>query len=250
VAYFTGALRHAVLDAGIWMPESAAPDGWCTAAMALDDGGKVHFAYYTSSVSPRLRYTTNTSGAWAGTDIATASAGCSGAVRVSLAVDHAGAAHVAFNGAPPDYGLQYATNRGGAWTTTMLDTGYANGVSLAVDAGDKVHIVYSSAGALKYAQDLSGAWVSDVLQDTGSPNHAGLALDAAGEAHISYVDGRNGGELRYLSNTSGSWRAIPVDVADYDSGGVSTDTAIAMDRQGKVHIAYYRGTALRYTTNR
>jgi hypothetical protein len=97
---------------------------------------------------------------------------------------------------------------------------------------------------------VTGAWASGVLEHAGSPNHASLALDAAGKAHISYTDGRYNGEVRYLTNASGAWRLIPVDAADYDNGSVSTDTVIAVDAQGKVHIAYYRGTGLRYATNR
>jgi hypothetical protein len=251
VSYFTGSLRHAVLAGGAWAPETAATDGWCTASLALDDGDHAHIAYFASSPSPRLRHTTNASGAWVGTDIAAADAGCSVGESVSLAIDGNGAAHVAFGGPAPEYGLRYATNRGGSWTTSVLDDVYILSVAIAVDSNDKVHLVYSNnASELKYASDVTGTWTSEVLEDEGSPNHASLALDPAGRVHVSYTDGRFGGELRYLTNASGTWRMAVLDSADYDNGGGLTDTAIAVDRQGRAHIAYYRGTALRYATNR
>lgn len=251
VSYFTSSLRHAVLTGGAWTAETAATDGWCTASLALDAGDHAHIAYFASSPSPRLRHTTNASGAWVGTDIAAADAGCSAGATVSLAIDGTGAAHVAFAGPAPAYGLQYATNRGGSWTSSVLEDGYVPSVAIAVDGNDKVHLAYSTnAGELKYASDVTGAWTSEVLENAGGPNHVSLALDSAGRAHISYMDGRYGGELHYLTNASGTWRMAAVDQADYDYGGGLTDTAIAVDRQGNAHIAYYRGTELRYATNR
>lgn len=170
---------------------------------------------------------------------------------MSLAIDGTGAAHVAFAGPAPAYGLQYATNRGGSWTSRVLEDGSILSVAIAVDGNGKVHLVYSNnAGELKHASDATGAWSSEMLEDEGGPSHASLALDSAGRAHVSYTDGRYGGELHYLSNASGTWRMAVVDSADYDHGGGLTDTAIAVDRQGNAHIAYYRGTALRYATNR
>jgi hypothetical protein len=251
VTYFTGSLRHAVLTGGAWAAETAATDGWCTASLALDAGDHAHIAYFSSSPSPRLRHTTNASGTWVGTDIAAADLGCSVGQSVSLAIDGTGAAHVAVGGPAPAYGLLYATNRGGSWTSSAVDGSYVLSVAIAVDGNGKVHLVYSNnAGELKYTSDATGAWTTDVLEDEGAPSHASLALDPAGRAHVSYTDGRYGGELRYLTNASGSWRMAVLDSADYDYYGGQTDTAIAVDRQGSVHIAYYRGTTLRYATNR
>lgn len=251
VSYFAGSLRHAVLTGGLWAAETAATDGWCAAALALDGSDHAHIAYFASSPSPRLRYATNASGAWVGADVAAADAGCSVGDTVSLVIDDTGTAHVAFAGPAPAYGLQYATNRGGRWTSSMLEAGYFLSVAIAVDGNDKVHLVYSNnAGELKYASDATGAWSSEVLEDEGGPNHASLALDSAGRTHVSYTDGRFGGELRYLTNASGPWRMALVDSADYDNGGGLADTAVAVDAQGNAHIAYYRGTALRYATNR
>ena len=63
-------------------------------------------------------------------------------------------------------------------------------------------------------------------------------------------DGEYGGELRYSSNSTGSWRLLNIDAADSDFVASATDTAVAVDDQGKVHIAYYREGGLRYATNR
>ena len=76
-----------------------------------------------------------------------------------------------------------------------------------------------------------------------------MAIDAAGKVHLSYIG--TGAELHYATNSAGNWRVVPIDVSQLDfldSG--ATDTAIALDPQGKVHISYVRGGNIRYATNK
>jgi hypothetical protein len=245
----TPGVSHAVLASGNWTIQVADTSAWCKSAFALDAAGRPHLAYEALAPAAVLRYASRASGAWATADVGVAGAGgCSNTGGLSLVVDAAGAAHVAWSGDYPAYGLQYATNRGGTWVVTTLDTPYITSVSLAVDAQDKAHIAYTdNAGNLKYARDAMGAWVVDVLVSSGAPGRAALAVDAGGYVYVSYVDGQYG-ELRYLGNASGAWRTLVIDRADADTG--STDTAIAVDAQGRVHFGYYQGGTLRYATNR
>jgi len=253
VAYlgFPGVTR-ATLAAGAWAPDLVDSTGSCSSSLALDSAGKAHLAYYSSAGGYSVRYATNASGAWMTRDVEPlADLGCHGPGTLALGVDSTGAAHVAYPGEFPGYGLRYATNRGGSWAVSTIDPGNITRLALAVDANDKAHIAYTNNIAeLKYATDVTGAWATEVLEDAGGPNHPAIALDAGGKVYVSYVDGEYGGELRYTTNAAGSWRLVKIDAADSDFGGSATDTAVAVDAQGKLHITYYRDGGLTYATNR
>lgn len=101
--------------------------------------------------------------------------------------------------------LRYATNAGGAWQATTIDSGGDVGKfsSLAVDENDKVHISYYDAtnAGLKYATNAPGGWASSTL-DGGDlrafvGQYTSIALGAA-TVNISYVDVVSG-ELKYIA---------------------------------------------------
>ena len=240
---------HAKYAGGAWTAETVDAQGWCSSSLALDAANKVHLAYYANSASSsELRYATDAPGTWVHhtVDLFTRDTGCSmPAASLSIAVDAAGAADIAYAGKYPDYGLEYATNRSGAWINATIDTGYILNLSAALDANGKMHVVYAdNAHQIRYAhQDASDAWVTEVVA-AGSGNDPSLALDASGHAHISYVSSLNGSQLIYATNAAGSWHFVPLGNADFAA------TAIALDPLGKVHISYFSGGNLRYATNR
>jgi hypothetical protein len=240
---------HAMYLNGTWISETIDAGGWCDSSLALDARDKVHFAYYASSTSAgELRYATNVSGAWVhGTvDTFTQDIGCSVPVApLSLSVDAVGTAQIAYAGRYPDYGLKYATNQGGAWVTATIDTGYIPKLSAAVDVSGKLHVAYSdNAHHIKYAhQDASGAWIIEAIENN-SGDSPSLALDVSGHAHIGYVSSLNGSQLIYATNSTGTWRFLPVDGADY------ADTAIALDPYGSAYISYFSGGNLKNVTNK
>lgn len=244
VGYMSFGLKHAVRTTGTWSIEAVDSTGDCEASLALDSVGKVHFAYLSSAAGGTLRYATNASGSWVYSDIETlANKGCGPLKTVSVGVDAAGASHIAYGGASPNYGLRYATNRGGTWTVATLDSSVVEQVSLAVDLNSKVHIAFSNnLFQIKYAQDTTGAWVIE----TFGGSQPALALDAAGKAHVTYR-GSNG--LTYSTNAGGSWRNIFVDDANVRFAN-TTNTAIALDPAGKAHISYLHGLEVKYATNK
>ena len=67
--------------------------------------------------------------------------------------------------------------------------------SIALDPSDAVHISYhdSSTNALKYATNMSGAWVGSIVDDiSGSTGrYTSIAVDANFNVHISYHDVEN-----------------------------------------------------------
>lgn len=247
-AGFQGVI-HAIYAGGAWAAETVDAQGWCGSSLALDAANRVHVAYYANPVSSsELRYGTNVSGTWVHhtVDLFIRDIGCSiAAASLSIAVDTAGAAEIAYAGKYPDYGLKYATNRSGAWTTATIDSGYIPNLSAALDANGRMHVSYAdNTHQIKYAhQDVSGAWVIEVIAP-GSGDNPSLALDASGHAHISYVSSLDGSQLIYASNAAGSWHFVPIGVADFAA------TAIALDPLGKVHISYFSGGCLRYATNK
>jgi hypothetical protein len=247
----SGGLDHSVNAGGVWTTEIVDATGWCDASLALDSNDKVHMAYFSWSGGKVLRYATNASGPWAPVDIDSfANIGCNAPHRVSLAVDATGVVHLAYAGDYPNYGLKYATNPGGTWSVSTLDSGSIAQVSLAVDLNGKAHIAYANnASELKYAQNTTGTWTVAVLDNSGNPNHPALVLDGAGHAHMSYANGQSGGTLGYATDATGSWQLVLVDAANSDLNG-ATDTAIAVDAQGNVHISYVRSGNIRYATNK
>lgn len=239
---------HAVYANGAWVSETV-DAGWCGSAFALDATDMAHFAYYSSSTSAGyLVYATNASGVWVHVLVDTfpQDIGCSVPTPpLSIAEDATGIAHIAYAGRYPGYGLKYATNQGGTWIISTIDTGYIPMLSAAVDANGKAHVAYSDSGhVIRYAhQDASGAWVIEVIE-SNSGVYPSVALDASGKAHISYVSSLSGGQLIYATNTSGAWSFLPIDSADF------AETALSLDSQGKVHIGYFNGGNLKYATNK
>jgi hypothetical protein len=242
-------LTHAIYVSGTWMPEVADSTGQCDAALALDSADKAHIAYLGLN---GLRYATNVSGSWASAEVNTGgSFVCRGPGSVSLGVDLAGAAHIAYSGGFPDYGLKYATNRGGAWTVSIIWPSPIDRVSLAVDPNGAVHIVYTdNLTNLWYAHYVSGTWTSEAIEAAGFSYYPSLGLDAAGKAHVSYYYDRYG-ELRYATNSTGTWHSVPIDAVGTAHGNSGVNTDIAVDSQGKAHVSYFRSSgSLQYATNK
>ncbi|MGA7595166.1 MAG: hypothetical protein WCA64_08215 [Gallionella sp.] len=240
---------HAIYAGGTWAAETVDAQGGCDSSLALDAANKVYVSYYANSASAsELRYATNASGAWVHNtiDLFTQDIGCDmTAASLSIAVDAAGTAHIAYAGKFPDYGLEYATNQSGGWINTTLDSSDITNLSAALDSNGKTHVIYADNNhQIRYAhQDETDAWIIEVVA-ARSGDYPSLALDASGHAHISYVSALNGSQLIYASNDAGSWRFLPIDTADFAA------TAIALDPLGKVHISYFSSGNLMNATNK
>ena len=85
-----------------------------------------------------------------------------------------------------------------------------------------------------------------VVVNVLGPQSQLVPQNGAGHAHACYVVAN--GELRYATNASGSWH-----VARIASGVRASDdrtTAIAIDTQGRVHVATFGALAPLHVTNR
>ena len=157
----------------------------------------------------------------------------------SMAISPDGTVHVTYGG---DH-LYHATYDGNAssYETVYSSPRTGNITSLAVGSSGKVHILYSgSDGFLKYASNVSGAWVIETVDNIISADFS-FALDSNGKAHISYYDWTYD-FLKYATNESGIWVTEIVD----NQGAYAT--SLALDSEGKVHISYSNGN-LKYSTN-
>lgn len=176
----------------------------------------------------------------------------------ALAVDHTGAAHVAYQqygGA--DFQIHYATNAGGAWTSIPLtnDPLGAHAPSIAADSTGHVHLAYvvgdGDGTEIYYATDASGTWTSHVVTaNTTGDSNPSIAVDGSGVPHIAYMhDDGTDDEVYYATNGSGAWvnTSITSNATDDES------PSLAVDGGGSVHIAYvYEAIAsdeIHYATN-
>jgi len=172
----------------------------------------------------------------------------------SLAIDSAGKLHTVYYSNESN-DLWYASNKTGSWKTEVVDTASADvGIwpSVAADAQGAVYIAYgdTAAGQIRLAQRAAGAttWQETTVHSGASPGHNSLTIDGAAKLHLSF---KAADKLYYATGTPGGMAVTQVD-EDATSGGVGFHSSLALDQQGKVHIAHGRAASvdqLRYTTN-
>lgn len=136
----------------------------------------------------------------------------------------------------------------GDLNSTVIDCQAPPGyVSNSKDCDDNDPLLYPGANKLSTldSNGTVGLWTS-------------IAVDSAGKFHISYHNQTTGG-LYYATNASGSLSIQPVDCCKTGFlASLGTNTSIAIDSKGKIHIAYKYEEgdilsagygALRYATN-
>jgi len=174
-----------------------------------------------------------------------AEAGASVGRHTSLVIAQNGTAYVSY--LDESAGLvKLATSVAGGWLIEVVDSpGFVRGdTSLALDSSGNLHLVYFNAlsSMVRYGtrRAAGGPWnLSDI--DRGlDEGHNRLAVDRFGVVHLVYVS--DNGTLRYARRTTGFWTREIVDpfvlLARYAS--------IAVDGNGRPHLAYYGNGRLRY----
>jgi len=122
-------------------------------SIAVDSAGNVNIIYIDHENSG-LNYATNSSGVWISEPVEEYYEHSS--EYFTLAVDSYGNAHITYTQVM--YGsesLFYAKNVSGTWETYIIDNERIkedlNPTTIAIDADDKVHIIYDTYSGLKYA---------------------------------------------------------------------------------------------------
>lgn len=149
----------------------------------------------------------------------------------SIAVDAAGAVHVAYY----DFGrqqLRHAQNVGGVWTTEDVgDSASIEYLAIAVAPDGTPHVSYSVASVLWVASRVDGEWLAEIATLPASQHD--IAIDELGAVHLAFYAG---GDLGYSQGDGISWiDDIVDDPGDTDTG---VDPSIAVMPDGTVQITY------------
>jgi hypothetical protein len=140
--------------------------------------------------------------------------------------------------------IRLAAWTGASWTFTQCeqDADMEDFISMALDGEDRAHIAYhegtfyGEASDLKYARYDGASWTTEIVDAPGRVGRgSSLALDSAGRPHIAYFDETNA-TLKYARFDGSGWVVTTIDDVEYIA--FNFRTAIAIDSQDRVHIAY------------
>jgi hypothetical protein len=242
LAYNTGqGIAYAYKDGSGWHFEDVDVGG--APSLALDGEGRPHVAYSSAGT---LKHAWRDGGTWL-TEVVIHET-LSG---VALDVDAAGDPHIswsAYASQPPR--IKYATKRDSAWVVEVADeSGYIGTVtSIRVDALGGVHIAtnnsygwYTWQSKVKYAHKNGASWVVEIVDGPFFDGESvSLALDAHGCPRIAYnAQYQYDYQLKYAQRVGSYWQIETVDDRGWDMG---TWCSMAVDPEGRAHIAYYDDT--------
>lgn len=142
-------------------------------------------------------------------------------------------------------GIWYATNASGAWVVTRIRNNDVWGSpSIASDGAGKLYVAYtggSSDPGIHYLTNRSGTWRDVRLTTEPVDTQPSIAVDPLGEVHITYD--RSGSSVHYLTNRRGFWIGRQI------SPGPGESSAIALDANRRVHVAYTALDGVHYVSN-
>ncbi len=226
VAYCSAGLVYAKKPGDNWnTPQNLDTEADCgdEIDLAVTADGDAHISYSTKSGAVKWYFVGSTNST-------VDEAGSASAIAVS----DLGSVFVSY--AKGD-GLYFATTQGaGGFSPVQVDSGKVGENSSIAYSGSAAHIAYydQGAGNLKHASNADGSWVSSIIDDRNDVGKVpSIALDEAGGVHITYYGSPS---LYYATDFSGVWEAAP---ADSKVGTGQTDTSLAIDDEGYLHISYY-----------
>jgi hypothetical protein len=184
-----GTVRFATNSKGAWQATAVASDvNLRDTSIAVDSGRTAHIVY--SRKDTGLYYMTNRYGYWQAPVKLT-----SGTLKTqqrSLTVDTKDIVHIAYYN-DTALQLQYATNRGGTWTITAVDSSLDSKAgdilsAITADSSGYIHIIYNSMSPgknLKYATNKSGSWVNSVINSELYWGSLTADTDGTGNIHFA-----------------------------------------------------------------
>lgn len=268
-------LKYATNASGTWSSEIVDPrgstgSGYQHSSIALDATGRPHVAYQGPDYL--IYFASRAASGWSVELVdSTSLGGTANAGRfASLGIDGNGKAyiaHVASSSSPSAQIVRLSTNVTGQWTTESLATldFFSEGTSLRLGVLGSVHILYqnSADASLHRAIKTSSGTSADVVDrgdvssansgPTEHPQPVGLAaslfVDSDGSIHTTYLSGypdnisepfTPSGRLLYATNKGGTWRheAITGVFGDGSPYQSIERSAVSVDRQGIVHVAF------------
>lgn len=219
--------------------------------LALDSNGNVYLSSISGSGSYRATFSSNVGGSWS--NILWNTDGSYYAYHDSyptIAVNSLGRAFICYVSETSGGSVVVSKQNQGSTVSLAVVSTYLTDDSDVCPAmaisndGQIVHVAYVDNDQLIYkrvtfSSDTQYA-VSGSTIVTGSTNSIGkqisMVVDGNGYVHISYYGAING-DLKYATNTGGSWSTSTID----SSGNVGQQSSIAVDSSGTVHVAYSDG---------
>jgi hypothetical protein len=240
--YGNSDLKYAHWNGSAWdvKPVDSAGQVGRDTSLALDEDGDPHISYY-DLLNASLKYAHRDGGVW---QMETVDEGMAGEYS-SLALDSQGFAHIAYY----DYAnnsLKYARWDGDEWLFSTVAEEAWDPPALAVDVGDRPHVVYGQYGNVIHAYWDGGVWQTQPVVDDGSAGWiTALALDGAGQPRVAYLNLVDH-ELEYAHWDGDEWLVETVSI--YGEETAVDYLALALDAAGAPHIAYTRQSLEPHTT--
>jgi hypothetical protein len=155
--------------------------------------------------------------------------------HASIVIDKHGDPHVSVTPTAGD-SVRYWHRKNGVWSRVVFTPGAWS--SIALDEQDSPRISYYDiiARDLVLAFQYDGAWVTAPLDQTGDVGEYTSQKIRGGVSHVTYYT-KSSGDLRYaVFNPSGG--QTPVIQTVDSAGDVGAWSSLALDEQGRPHIAY------------
>lgn len=209
--------------------------------IAVDDTGGVHVSY-NERERPWYQYRSGTgwteeqvSWNYADNDLARSSirVGSDGVVRL---------AYWSF----AYHGTLYEKS-GGVWTENVIGLSWGQFPSLALDAGNNAHILYTGFGGAFYASNETGAWTEDTLDVNGSWGDLVLTADETPvvtyPTAVAFFDSLVYYQVDlYISDRAeGYWRresVVSYTTPAVGGAGILFRPRLGVDDSGTLHLAY------------
>jgi hypothetical protein len=237
-------LRYATHEGGAW----ASHDLVTTASLGtrpkvvLGPDGEPRVLYYDADAVD-LRIARRADGVW--DDTAVVSGVAIGGYKLTLAVDDAGAAHVAFKA--DDTPLQYASDATGSWAVELADSRESSGYgpSITIDAQGTVrvsHAVFSDEGppylARPWLSTRSEAdWTHELIDGEDQLATAtAMTLDDQGAPRVAYLGGQQADALFVASWQGTGWQRSMV--AEGAPGRTRALFGFDTDAAGDSHVLF------------
>jgi hypothetical protein len=282
-----GALVYATKPDNAWDVESIAVPEFdqvlFSPSLALDNQNRPHIAYFEYLNTCRLIYAVRTDYGWEENVIYESLDPITG-THTAISMDSADRPHIAFLvGGTGD--LKYATLLDSGWHVEMIQTaiGYSLSVDIAMDSGNRPHIVYGGWEPIfyHYLYNDGASWIEQECPHGGS--YMKIKIDSENNPHICserwycYFDGQSWKSYEFSQSVPDSYRikkSMDLDIYDKphfstieyseasqlqyitlvnrngqleditaDVYPYSSDNSIAVDIFGNPHIAFYTGVS-------
>jgi hypothetical protein len=226
----------------------------------------VHIAY-NNATNTDLKYASDTTGSMVLETVDTQG------TYAGIALDAAKKPHIMYNRGTTGNGhLYYAKRTTGSWDVSSgaIYAQNSSWADLVLDSSGNPHATYyrnvsgqgrsvgHTTGDTDDIDTIPGSWVNTNAYDTANNigTHSSIAIDANDDLHVVAYDA-GALDVFYVTNESGSWVGTNIDgnttsvASGAINGSMGTQSDIAVDSNGKVHIIYYDATNLdlRYATN-